>query len=327
MCSLSTQLRLLALLVALVHVSALGAPKARLSYSLGRGATECPQESALRDAVAARLGYEPFDEAAPRQLHVEVIATSVGLRARVELRGSGGELLGVRQLQSAEADCRELTSSLALAIGLALDPLRRAKTEEPHAPPVEVAPSAPVDEESRHPPTPLLSTAQAQPVRGPELLAGVGLAGSLGTAPGASFGVSVEGALQWRRRFSLGLGLKVDVSPSVELSRGRARTNVWAVSLAPCVHERWVSGCVVVLGGATVSTAESISRPRTTATPYGSVGPRLAVDVPLSGVLSLRAHAELLVRVLGVALFVDETEAWTSPLLAGGGGLSLVMRF
>jgi hypothetical protein len=35
-------------------------PSARLVYSRGHGAESCPDEHALREAVAARVGYDPF---------------------------------------------------------------------------------------------------------------------------------------------------------------------------------------------------------------------------------------------------------------------------
>ncbi|HEY4186618.1 MAG TPA: hypothetical protein VGP07_16190 [Polyangia bacterium] len=56
-----------ALVIALASRSALASapPRtARLSYTRAVGADECPEEDSVRAGIAARLGYEPFDEAA-----------------------------------------------------------------------------------------------------------------------------------------------------------------------------------------------------------------------------------------------------------------------
>jgi hypothetical protein len=58
---------------------------ARLTYSRGAGAADCPDVEVIRAGVAARLGYEPFDD-----------------------RG--------------ESDCLELASATELALSIAIDP-------------------------------------------------------------------------------------------------------------------------------------------------------------------------------------------------------------
>ena len=48
------------------------APEIRFRWELGTGAESCPGEDALRDAVAARLGYFPFTKGADRSLVASV---------------------------------------------------------------------------------------------------------------------------------------------------------------------------------------------------------------------------------------------------------------
>jgi len=52
----------LAVLALARAAAAAPAPKAHLLYVRGPGAQRCPDEQAVREVVARRLGYDPFAE-------------------------------------------------------------------------------------------------------------------------------------------------------------------------------------------------------------------------------------------------------------------------
>jgi hypothetical protein len=59
-------------------------PQARLVYSRGTGAEDCADEHALRRAVAARIGYDPFFPWAPKT----VVASMGTLHADIQVTGN-----------------------------------------------------------------------------------------------------------------------------------------------------------------------------------------------------------------------------------------------
>ncbi|HEY7372381.1 MAG TPA: hypothetical protein VIF57_09500, partial [Polyangia bacterium] len=70
--------------LAAVTSAAAAAPArtARLTYSRGAGATDCPDVDVIRAGVAARLGYEPFDDRAERVVSATVSRNGHVLEAR-----------------------------------------------------------------------------------------------------------------------------------------------------------------------------------------------------------------------------------------------------
>jgi hypothetical protein len=117
---------------------------ARLEYTRGAGALHCPDEAALRGAVASRLGYDPFRADAPRTITAAIARAGAALRAVVKLSDASGKVTGTRQLSSEQNDCSELLGAVTLAISLAIDPQSqlRAPAIEPQ-PPVPTPPADP----------------------------------------------------------------------------------------------------------------------------------------------------------------------------------------
>ena len=143
----SAVVKLAALLAVALDQTSLAAPPhrfVRFSYERGSGTSSCPDEAAVRGAVAERLGYDPFAGDAPESVVVKLKRTDRGLRAEVEIRDRSGHATGARSLDSASArnDCTELASALALAVALAIDPLLIARPPpEPACPPPPRVPS------------------------------------------------------------------------------------------------------------------------------------------------------------------------------------------
>src|SRR5689334_10030917 len=117
--------------VVLAAPPAMAKPTARLQYTQGAGAEQCPGEDAGRASGAARLGCDPFVDAA------DTTAVAIGKREQGEWRGEvklvdkRGSGRGMRQLSSSAADCADLIAAMALTISIAIDPLSISRPAPP----------------------------------------------------------------------------------------------------------------------------------------------------------------------------------------------------
>src|SRR5262249_55413914 len=99
-------------------------------YALGRGIEGCPDERALRNAVAARLGYDPFRDDAPRVVTATIALDGRTLRGRVRI-DDGGAARGSREMTARPGECADLASALPLAVSIAIDPLSLSRGAPP----------------------------------------------------------------------------------------------------------------------------------------------------------------------------------------------------
>jgi hypothetical protein len=123
----------------------------RLDYQRGPGGAACPAEELLRDEVARRMGYDPFDPGAAGRLVVVVAWQARRFEAQVDRYTPGGEKTW-SEVYPGGARCALMFPSLASEISAVLEP----------APPALPAAPAP-------PAAPELPAAQAPPVAAPEL--------------------------------------------------------------------------------------------------------------------------------------------------------------
>jgi hypothetical protein len=99
-------------------------------YVRTRGAESCPDERELRDAVAARVGYDPFFWWAKQTVVATMsLEPSGGFAASVMLVDEQGMGRGMRTLTTTGA-CPEIVDAAALAIAIAIDP----RSLDPRAP-------------------------------------------------------------------------------------------------------------------------------------------------------------------------------------------------
>jgi hypothetical protein len=146
--------RALAVWLALVATAtAAEPPRALLLYARGGGAERCPDEAAVRAAVTARLGRDPFrdrPEEAELAIVVSVRRRGQALEASIgldDLHGAAGGLpvgrepIGRRRLRSRGADCKQLFAALELALALAIDP--NALSTPPASEPRSDSPASP----------------------------------------------------------------------------------------------------------------------------------------------------------------------------------------
>lgn len=317
----------LVLAVLLFCAPARAAETARLTVVRADSARDCPDDRGVRDAVAARLGYEPFVTEAARHIEVTFARESGDLRGVVRVRDAAGAVVGERELTSTRGDCDELASSTTLTISILLDPktgaARRAPDAilvpaglEPPGTPRDVRSVGANDGEKPVPP-------RSPPV---QLLIGLGGLAAVGVAPapslGARFGVGIA-----RQPWSIRAELRAEAAASASAEGARtARTSLLAGSLVPCGHVGVIVGCAVVTLGALRGEVVEAS-PSRQATLHALVGPRVGVLVPLTSWLLLDAHVEGAWAVTSTTLRVAQSDVWTTPDLSGLFALGIASRF
>ena len=99
-------------------------PAARVRFVLvDRTNAHCPDQAQLRSAAVARLSYDPFVMNASSTLYATISRTARGLRGEIRLEDPAGKS-GAHQIESISGDCTELGKAMALAISIAIDPVR-----------------------------------------------------------------------------------------------------------------------------------------------------------------------------------------------------------
>lgn len=285
------------LLLAASAARADDAPRVRLDYVRGDGADACPDAAAMKRAVAARLGYQPFSTAAPRAISVEVRRDGRKLSSSLVLLDDGAPI-GTRELAFVDDDCGEMREALVLALCIAIDP-SSATRPAPSTPLFDdVVPPLPATALPDDAPTtdgrPSVATADALPPSSPttravarehaRLVYGASavVAPQLGATPGPNlafrFGAEAGAAF-----FTMGLELALTVSTPVRVPSGVVlEGDVVLAGAVPCLRAWWTSLCGVVHGGVLRARGIDLQPSSTVYAPYASAGGRVGVDVPFS---------------------------------------------
>jgi hypothetical protein len=318
-------------LLSVLPVAVLATAPVRLEYSRADDAAACVAEDDLRAAVVRRLGYVPFDEAAPDVLQVAVARKPPGFVGRLVRTTPFGPRKGERELYTPRADCADLGEALAFALSVAIDPASMFRPPpDAGTPTVEPAPDAgvpepePAPEDAGSPPDaglrPVPPGEQRVTVTTPvELEAGAAVGATYGVAPVASLSVRAEVRWRWRL-ISLAVQLRGDLLGSLTVGGGNVNATPLQLGVAPCLHFRGLTGCALVSGGVVIGSAAGLPGATTRITPIFLLGARLAYELEL-GRFRPFVFAEGGGAVARTSLFVGHTEAWTSPPAWGGGGL------
>jgi hypothetical protein len=308
---------------------------ARLVYVRGRGASLCPGEPAVRDAVTRRLRYDPFQPDATRTVTATVDARGGKLHADVELGDEQGEVAGSRHLEAGLADCDELVAAMALAIAIAIDPQSQLRPPVPAPPPpsppvdasspvataprpIAAPPRAPVVELIPPPLPALLGEPVALPAGDPlRFRAGLALLGAAGSTPRPTLGLALMGGVR-RQWFSAAIEARADLPRSTDAATGGAVSGqLLELTFAPCFHRSWVLACALGSLGALRGVGSGVPEPRTDMTAFGAVGLRLGGEVPVGRVLALTASGDLAAMLPRAALDLRGSAVWTtSPAVA-----------
>lgn len=305
---------------AIVLLVALGAaPTARLSYEVRPGVEGCPDEQWVRNAVAARLGREPFEPTAATVVRARIDrGEGPALEAQVEVERADGTT-GRRRLDSPTGDCLELASAVELAITLAIEPLWLTKKPPPEPSPPVVSP-APAPAPVVPPPAP--PTPTPTPL---ELRVRLGVLGTAGGVPGFTGGLLVGGVIAWPR-VSVALEGRAHLPSGVDFGFGKASTFSALGSVVPCLRAGWFSGCAVVSVGAfqVESTAAEVRRQTTV---MAQAGARATADVRLGRRFALVPWLEGAVILTRTSIVSGTSTLWVTWPVALSGGLLLEVNF
>lgn len=320
-------------------------PSVRLVYSRTAEASSCPAEPALRAAVAARFGYDPFFPWAKATVVVQMSRLRALYVARVQLLDDNGIALGSRELSSAQHDCSEIFDATALAISIAVDAASKQIAPAPPEEPVPPPPAPPSPPAPPVPAPPAATPAAATPAASlssestpvppadtqalhPEV--GVDVLESLGVGPSASPGVSLfaRGRMRW---WSLSLEVRADwpgsVTRPVEFGGGRVQSWVAGAGLASCLHVGLMAVCAVGMAGSLQASGHDIDPQFSRATWFAMAGGRLGLEWPVSRTLALRVRVDGVVNLDRVSLVLGNDDVWKAPPVAGTLGGGFMARF
>lgn len=306
--------------------------KVRLEYLQDEESLRCTSQEALRGSISARLGREPWDDAAPEWLRVQIRREQARWRATVEWFGASGQRKGLRELSSEREDCQELIQALELAIALVLDPpLFHKPRAEP--PPSSTASSAPIpapEVQLLPPPAPTPSAPSTpdvqpppveSPSRAPVLAVGLGARASWGLLPATRAGLQVEGELR-SERFSFSLDVTAWPPRTTPVDPARLRSMLVAVGARACVHEGPFGACPQLSAGLLRLEGGGLENARPAQAPWLAPGVRLFVEwrSPLPR-LRLRWLAEGQFVLTRHRFLAGDVELWRPPQAGGSLGL------
>jgi hypothetical protein len=332
--------------LALLATSASGSPSARLTYVRGDGAEACPDEAALRKAVADRLGYDPFFPSARKSVVAEIQKTPRGYASRILIVSDSGRSLGERKLPPSGTDCTETVRAVALAISIALDDLeaQEPKPPEPEPAPATTSPSPePTSNVSvRSPGTGRSTDTSTGPegtlvtspkTSGPLFEASAGIHLALGLAPSPALGARVGVALlPPPLRFALEARFDANASESLP-EGGRVAAGFAGGSALACFQPGRPQACAVFAIGDYHAEGVGLERTHSASALITLVGARAAFDLPLGGAVFARPLGEIDVPlerhrivVTDAATGATRSRYRVSPI-AGILGVDLGIRF
>jgi hypothetical protein len=306
-------------LLAIPRVAAGASPSARLTYVRSIEAASCPDENALRKAVATRFGYDPFFPWAKKMIVVHLGHDAHGYAAHVELVDESGLTRGTRDLHADDDDCAQIFDATALAISIALDAFATSPSDTeatPTAPPTPPAPpptAAPVAPES--PPATAESTFPAVPVHAPTpVAAGFDALGLVGGAPGAAAGLAAFVNAR-AKATSVELRIHADASaPKSVGAVGRVETEHFVATVAPCALVRIVFACGIGEVGWLRAWGLDLDTLQSRTMPFIAVGARVGVALPVSDAVRFRIYVEGVFDLDRAWFQLDYHDAWTAPV-------------
>lgn len=295
---------------------------ATLTYTRGPGAEACPDEGALREAVAQRVGRDPFDgEDVLVDVHVERRADD--LAADVEVR-ERNVVRGRRTLSSKSSSCNELASALAVTISVALDPARFGAPPRRWAAPPTPSPADRPFAEEPSPAGPL--PAQDRPPKGLTWRAGGGGGVAFGAAPAPAAALVLSFGARWSRA-SLELEGRTHLRSSAPVFGGGVSASSSLAALVPCFHVGPAGLCAVGAAGVVRGEGKGVALPSTDSSFGAAAGVRLTIELALLPELGLRAGVDGMATIHGTRLTLAGREAWVTPSLWASSWVGAVVSF
>jgi hypothetical protein len=294
----------------------------------------CSDEPALRSAVAARLGYDPFIATpASDVVTVQVSARGGGFEGRITRHAPGSsESARPTRIQSRGSDCAELDAALAVAVAIAVDPLSLTRAPEPPPAPAPSAPPPPP------PPAPLAQEHELEPdlearahrAAAPErhdkrLHVGLGPSLSAGVLPRVTYGAHFLAGFSYDW-FEVDLGARFDAPVQHDVRDRTLRASLVLGSVAPCGRLGWVVACLVGSVGQLRGEGVDFDLGRERDTLYAALGTRWSLELPLWRALFVRVLGETVTPVTRTHLAANGSRLWSTPPLGFSGGAMLVGR-
>ena len=298
----------------------------------------------MRDAVATRLGYDPFRPIASTTLTAEIRREKGIFRGRVRLVDEAGVERGARDLESRADDCRDLTAAMALSMSIAIDPLSVTRPDRPVGsvsapPPADEQPA--VDDALRADavaappasPPPAADLPSASPsARGeggdpPRFVLGAGGHVAFGIAPAAAIGFRISTEIA-TRRYAVALEGRFDLPASSDTAEGgRIRTSLAGGAIVPCVRIPLAWACGVVLVARVAAEAVEVTAPRSDGFLFLGVGARLFGSVPLPQDFGIRIGGDVLAHPVPFELTVNGRSVHRSSAVSALAGIALAHNF
>ncbi|GAC1598418.1 MAG: hypothetical protein NVS3B20_20690 [Polyangiales bacterium] len=327
--------------------SAHAASTARLVYVRNRGAESCPEEAAIRAAVAARLGYDPFFTTARATMFAEISRAGSAFTARIKLVDENNVVRGLRDLTSEGDRCADIVDTMALSMSIAIDP---ESLTGPKTPPIVEAvgpPSAaegaltaehrassaesgiaplPVSRETRD----AGETHETRETRKTppqvHLESGLGSAIWVGAAPSANIALSLFLRSRFRT-FSIAIEGRIDLPASKELDVATVRTSLSLAAVVPCFHADPLAFCAVASGGVLRATSSEVASPRADSAWHAALGPRVLVEAIVFRSVSLWLGVDARMTLRSQTLQLNGADVYSLPRWSLGVGAGASFRF
>jgi hypothetical protein len=313
-------------------------PSARLVYLRNPGAESCPDETSVRGAVAARLGYDPFFPNAAETMFIEISRDKDRYRARVKLVDAKNDVRGTREIAQAGSSCSGMIDTLALSISIAIDPdsLTRGPASPPTTEPAAAASPSPEEETPREiatppavPPPPDAPKDDARPrqqdARTARLELWLAPAVWFGTGPSVAFGGELGARVRWTN-LSLGVSARGDLPSSHTIDGINVSFGFLGGTATACGHLGVLSACALgTLGRLTASSDAAIARDDSTLRLL--LGASLGVELPASDSIRLFGRAIANDALGDQTVVVSGVNVYDLPHLSAGFELGSAIRF
>lgn len=292
-----------------------------LTYVVEAGAERCPDERWVRQAVAARLGFDPFRPDGDTRIEARIRRTEQGLAASLEVTTREGQRIGRRHFTSPTGDCLELASAMELAMAIAVDPRYLSRPAAPPPPPPP-APEPHLVEPTKNAAPPLVPPRPGAPV---QVRAGAGVLAAAGVSPAVVPSVLIQVSMRWPR-FSIGLDGRADIASNFSVGSGQVSSSALLGTVVPCLHVGRFGACGLLSMGAIQVTGE-IGQQRRETSPLVLAGGRVQAELPLSTSLYIQPFLDFQAVLTRTTILSGEQPVWVTSPVAGAAGLTLSLRF
>ncbi len=286
----------------------------------------------MRDAVAARLGYDAFTPWALDTLFAELEQDGNAFVARVKLVTPENVVRGSRTIRTT-GPCADLVPTLGLTISLAVDPMALTRKGPPEGlPPTE----RPVESFETPPETakpaardsaPSPAAAKSEDEAPLVWSIGAGAIGTIGSAPAPAVGALLFGRARLRD-LSATLEARGDLPASATSDTGGGVSSwLLAGSVLLCAHEGGFFACPRGTVGRLAATGIDLSRPGQSAALWAEIGARLGYELALGGTYALRFGIDGGLNLTRYSFRIADVRVFDDPSISGGASASLVTTF